>query len=119
MTPSQEGPALTARLRGARRAARLSQEQAAAALGVARAVISAMENGKRRVTALELARLARAYGTTAAWLLGEAQAGDSGDEAVVTVAAIMSRLGCRDRSLLLRYARFTEAHPYEGGCKCR
>lgn len=50
------------RLADARRARRLTQQQAAEALGVARTTITAMEQGVRRPRASELATLARLYG---------------------------------------------------------
>lgn len=50
------------RLSDARRARRLTQQQAAAALGVARTTITAMEQGVRRPRASELVTLARLYG---------------------------------------------------------
>lgn len=50
------------RLAEARRARRLTQQQAADALGVARTTITAMEKGDRRPRATELVTLARLYG---------------------------------------------------------
>ncbi|MGH2615063.1 MAG: helix-turn-helix domain-containing protein [Thermomicrobiales bacterium] len=50
------------RLASARRARGLTQQQAAAALGVARTTITAMEKGDRRPRASELFALARLYG---------------------------------------------------------
>ena len=50
------------RLSSARRARGLTQEQAAAALGVARTTVTAMEKGDRRPRASELYTLARLYG---------------------------------------------------------
>lgn len=50
------------RLSDARRARRLTQQQAAEALGVARTTITAMEQGVRRPRASELVTLARLYG---------------------------------------------------------
>jgi transcriptional regulator with XRE-family HTH domain len=49
------------RLAGARRARRLTQQQAADELGVARTTITAMETGKRRPRASELVKLAQLY----------------------------------------------------------
>jgi Zn-dependent peptidase ImmA (M78 family)/transcriptional regulator with XRE-family HTH domain len=50
------------RLSDARRARRLTQQQAANELGVARTTITAMEKGERRPRATELVTLARLYG---------------------------------------------------------
>ena len=57
MTPRELG----ARLAAARHAAGLSQRQVAAALGIHQPSIVVIENGKRAVTALELAGMARLY----------------------------------------------------------
>lgn len=57
MTPAQLG----ARLAAARHAAGLSQRDVAAALGIHQPSIVVIENGKRAVTALELAGMARLY----------------------------------------------------------
>lgn len=50
------------RLADARRARRMTQQQVAAELGVARTTLTAMENGTRRPRAAELLALARLYG---------------------------------------------------------
>lgn len=57
MTPRELG----ARLAAARHAAGLSQRDVAAALGIHQPSIVVIENGKRAVTALELAGMARLY----------------------------------------------------------
>ena len=57
MTPAELG----ARLAAARHAAGLSQRDVAAALGIHQPSIVVIENGKRAVTALELAGMARLY----------------------------------------------------------
>lgn len=62
---------IAARLRTARSDARLSQQKAADLTGISRVAISDMETGERKVYALELAALARAYGCTAGYLVGE------------------------------------------------
>jgi transcriptional regulator with XRE-family HTH domain len=58
MTPAQQ---LGVRLAAARHAAGLSQRQVAAALGIHQPSIVVIENGRRTVTALELAAMARLY----------------------------------------------------------
>jgi len=60
MTITQEE--LARRLKEAREKARFTQEQVASALGLVRPVIAQIEAGKRKVSSLELAALARLYG---------------------------------------------------------
>jgi transcriptional regulator with XRE-family HTH domain len=59
------------RLRQARRTSRLTQAEVESAVGIPRSGISDIENRKRNVTGLEVCRLARTYGRTVAWLVGE------------------------------------------------
>lgn len=61
--------ALAARIRQARRAAGLSQQRIADAVGIPRTAVSDIESGQRNVYATELAPLADALGCTVAWLL--------------------------------------------------
>ncbi|HOP60580.1 MAG TPA: ImmA/IrrE family metallo-endopeptidase [Candidatus Saccharicenans sp.] len=60
MTITQEE--LARRLKEAREKARFTQDQVASALGLVRPVIAQIEAGKRKVSSLELAALARLYG---------------------------------------------------------
>src|SRR5260221_9781503 len=62
------GATLAARLRLAREQAGLSQGQVARLLGLHRTSVTETEAGRRRVTAEELAHLARIYGVSVAWL---------------------------------------------------
>jgi transcriptional regulator with XRE-family HTH domain len=64
---------LAHRLRAAREAARLTQRDVAARLGIHQPSVVVIESGKRAVTALELARMARLYGVSADTLLGTVQ----------------------------------------------
>lgn len=57
------------RLAQARRDAGLSQQQVADKLGVYQSTVAVMEKGRRDVSALELAELARLFGMTADALL--------------------------------------------------
>jgi DNA-binding XRE family transcriptional regulator len=59
------------RLRQARAGARVTQAGAAAALGVPRSAVSALETGSRRLTAVELAKCAALYRRPAGWFLGD------------------------------------------------
>lgn len=59
------------RLQLARENSRLSQEDVADALGVPRTGVAKMEAGRRTVSSLELAELARLYNRPIAWFVGE------------------------------------------------
>jgi transcriptional regulator with XRE-family HTH domain len=59
------------RLRGARLRADVSPTAAAAALGIRRAAIYEMEEGRRRCQAHELFTLAKLYGVTPTYLVGQ------------------------------------------------
>jgi transcriptional regulator with XRE-family HTH domain len=62
---------IASRLREARKAAGLSQGQVARLLGLQRPSVSEIEAGNRRVTGVEIVRLAELYEVSASWLLGE------------------------------------------------
>ncbi|MGY1548373.1 helix-turn-helix domain-containing protein [Streptomyces sp. MN6] len=61
-THGQDWETLGARLTAARRRAGLTQQQAAAQLGLPRSGVSDIETGHRKVYATELSHLARLYG---------------------------------------------------------
>jgi len=63
--------ALGERLRAAREAAGLTQEEAASQLGVSRPTLAQIEAGRRKITGLELVRLSSLYGRTITDLLAE------------------------------------------------
>lgn len=58
---ASERDLLSLRLREAREYLNLSQDEVAKRIGIARAAISLIESGQRRVDALELAKFARVY----------------------------------------------------------
>src|SRR5712692_5489308 len=67
----EEQERLCNRLRESREYLGLSQEFVAEHLGIPRASISAMENGKRKVSSLELKQLARIYKQPVSYFLCE------------------------------------------------
>lgn len=67
-----EQQALGARLRAARENAGMSQGQVARAMGLHRPSVTWIEQGTRKVSALELDRLATLYGVHITVLLGNA-----------------------------------------------
>lgn len=83
---SAEGT-LAARLRLAREQAGLSQGQVAKMLGLHRPSVSEMEAGRRRVTADELAELAKIYAVSIEWLSGQDECVDGKGSARIELAA--------------------------------
>ena len=101
---------LAARLKEARDYLGLSQETVAQQLDIPRASVSAFESGRRRVTSIELQRLARLYRTTVSALLDEEQRGDPVGEALYRTATTLSD---EDRQQVLKFAQFLKtAGPY-------
>ncbi len=95
------------RLRLARETLGLTQEDVASALGIPRTSVISMEAGKRKVTALELRRLARLYRRGVTWILGEdpqeAEQTSAEDQALFRAT---SELSPEDREQVLRFAQF-------------
>lgn len=91
------------RIREARKLAGLSQRQVADILGLHRPSVSEMEAGNRRVTAVELAKLAEIFDVSVAWLLGDAPDELEGDDPRLQLAAReLSKLKPEDLDRLLR-----------------
>jgi transcriptional regulator with XRE-family HTH domain len=101
---------LTERLREAREYLGLSQQFVAEQTGIPRVAISAIENGKRRVEALELEALAALYKYPVTYFLG-----DTLDEppTVVALARAAKELTERDREEVLRFAQFLKVYGRE------
>jgi transcriptional regulator with XRE-family HTH domain len=99
---------LASRIRTARLAQGLTQDQLARAVGVTRSAVAQWETGRAGQVGGNLARIARALGTSAAYLLsGEQEAGAAplplrGDE----MALLRAYRDCtlEDRALLVRTA---------------
>jgi transcriptional regulator with XRE-family HTH domain len=106
--PSHESEqvALGARLKESREYIGLLQEDVAAALGIPRTSVHALEAGKRRVTGLELRRLARLYRRPVGWLLGEEEVVLHDAEPLFRATAALSD---SDREQVLRFAEFLAA----------
>ncbi len=97
------GPELAERIRQERSYVGLSQADVAEVLGIPRAAVSALETGKRRVTGLELGRLAELFGTSVDRLLGRDVPADD------TTAALFratKSLTDADKEQVLRFAEF-------------
>jgi len=95
------------RLRLARETLGLTQEDVSSVLGIPRTSVISMEAGRRKVTALELRRLARLYRRNVAWILGEepreTERASAGDQALFRAT---SDLSPEDREQVLRFAQF-------------
>lgn len=91
------------RLREARETLGLTQADVAGALGIPRTSVHAMEAGRRKVSGLELRRLARVYRRSIEWLLGEeTPTVDAGDALFHATATLSSD----DKAQVLRFAQF-------------
>ena len=102
---------LAARLKEAREYIGLPQEAVAQQLDIPRASVSAFESGRRRVTSIELQRLAQLYLTTVSVLLDEDQQADPVGEALYRTATTLSD---EDRQQVLKFAEFLKAAgPYD------
>lgn len=81
----------------------LSQEDVAAVLGVPRPAISSIENGRRKVSSAELAKLATLFGTSSDRLMGAVR---DEDPAVAALFRTTKALTEHDRAQVLRFAEF-------------
>jgi transcriptional regulator with XRE-family HTH domain len=106
-----------ARLRGARLSMGLTQADVADALGLSRPTLAAVEKGTRKITGLELRRLARLYQRDVAWLLGEEETDVAAGNALHRATA---KLSDTDKEQVLRFAEFLAAQRRtEGGTNAR
>lgn len=94
---------LAGRLKDAREASGISQEEVAASLGLPRPAISQIENGHRRVEALELARLAKLYQLPLSHFSDESDASSTRMDALHRTAQALSE---KDREEVLHFAEF-------------
>lgn len=94
---------LADRIRAEREYLGLSQEQVSRALSVSRAAVSAIETGRRKVSSVELARLAKLFGTSTDRLLGSEV---PADESVTQLFRATKDLSAHDKDQVLRFAEF-------------
>ena len=110
MTKTQSEPEtpepveLGRRLREAREYLGLSQEQVADHLGIPRPSVSTIEAGKRRITFLELKRLAALYRRPLDYFSDDVPA--STDETTDALFRTAQELSTADREQVLRFAQF-------------
>jgi transcriptional regulator with XRE-family HTH domain len=93
---------LATRLREVREYLNYSQHYVSERTGMPRSAISDIERGERRVSTLELKRLANLYGYRAAYFLGEEEAGEL-DGAAMAVARGASELCPEDQREVQRF----------------
>jgi transcriptional regulator with XRE-family HTH domain len=101
------------RLRQAREYLELKQEEAALAVGLSRSALSLVENARRKVDAVELARFAEVYGQSIEALTGVAEAMPL-PENVQALARAATELSADDRNELLRFAEFLQLRAPKG-----
>lgn len=104
-TDTPEAQVLAARLREGRKTLGLTQQDVADVVGISRPAVAEVEAGHRRVSALELKRMARLYRRSVAWLLGEVDDEPPDEGLTLAVAALVPA----DRDQVLRFARFLAA----------
>ena len=96
--------ALGERLRTAREYIGYSQAEVARALAVTRPAVTNMEQGRRKVSGLELAALARLYRRPYEYFLGEATEPD--DPTVQALFRAARDLSEQDRQQVVQFAEF-------------
>ena len=106
----QEWRTIGAKLKAAREYVGLSQDEAAVGVGLSRPAISLIENGRRKVDAVELARFSDLYQQSVEALTGRSSA-EPLPENVQALARAASGLSVEDREQLLTFARFLQNKP--------
>ena len=102
------------RLREARKYLGLKQEEVATYLKIPRTALTDIENGQRRVEAIELTRLAKLYRQPIGYFTGEDEASASLPVDVAHLARQVADLSPRDRSELGRFADYLRARSRAG-----
>lgn len=106
---SIERERLGERLRETRKYLGLKQEEVAAHIGIPRSALSEIENGRRRVEALELTRLARLYRQRVSYFTGEDALSAAMPPDIAHIARQAANLSPRDREELGRFAEYLRA----------
>jgi transcriptional regulator with XRE-family HTH domain len=102
------------RLREARKYLGLKQEEVATYLKIPRTALTDIENGQRRVEAIELTRLAKLYRQPIGYFTGEDEASASLPVDVAHLARQAADLSLQDRSELGRFADYLRARSRAG-----
>jgi len=96
------------RLRQAREYLELTQDEAAEAVGLSRSALSLVENGRRKVDAIELGKFAKTYGQSIEALTGGAESLPL-PKSVQALARTATDLSAEDRDELLRFAKYLQS----------
>ena len=94
------------RLREARKYLGLKQDEVATYLKIPRTALTDIENGQRRVEAIELTRLAKLYRQSVGYFTGEDEASASLPAHVAHLARRVANLSTEDRAELSRFAEY-------------
>ena len=94
------------RLREARKYLGLKQDEVASYLKIPRTALTDIENGQRRVEAIELTHLARLYRQSVGYFTGEDEASASLPADVAHLARRVADLSAPDRQELSRFAEY-------------
>jgi len=97
------------RLRESRKYLGLRQEEVAQYLDIPRTALTDIENGSRRVEALELARLARLYRQSVGYFTGDEAVSAGLPADVAHLARRVADLSTEDRAELGRFADYLKA----------
>ena len=102
------------RLREARKYLGLKQEEVATYLKIPRTALTDIENGQRRVEAIELTRLAKLYRQPVAFFTGEDEASADLPVDVAHLARRAAALSQQDRDELGRFADYLRTRDQAG-----
>jgi transcriptional regulator with XRE-family HTH domain len=112
-TDADERRHLGDRLREARKYLGLKQEEVAGYLKIPRTALTDIENGQRKVEAIELARLAKLYRQSVGYFTGEDEAAAKLPFDAVHLARQAAVLSQQDRDELGRFAEYLRARSKE------
>lgn len=113
-TDAEERRQLGDKLREARKYLGLKQEEVASYLKIQRTALTDIENGQRKVEAIELARLAKLYRQPVGFFTGEDEAAAALPMDVAHLARQAVDLSQQDRDELGRFAEFLRSRSRSG-----
>lgn len=102
------------RLREARKYLGLKQDEVASYLKIPRTALTDIENGQRKVEAIELTRLAKLYRQSVAYFTGEDEAAANLPADVAHLARRVADLSVNDRAELGRFAEYLRSRSADG-----